>query len=199
MDITDNQLNTLNNKIKSIQTKNVNDDNILLTKQLNEITASINIIKSSIIEVETHFNCIKNCIKNNIKINHNTICIPNKNKNNKNNNNKNNKNTSITKSDTSDKDNDESTLKLKKRPINKIFVNKNIVKLDGAYVELLSLESDEIEIKVLNCKLNTYLTDNKLIKDKYVILNKSLKKLLKTRKQKIYIDDILNYIKYEVK
>ena len=58
MDITDNQLNTLNNKIKSIQTKNGNDDNILLTKQLNEITASINIIKSSIIEVETHFNCI---------------------------------------------------------------------------------------------------------------------------------------------
>lgn len=170
MDITDNQLNTLNNKIKSIQTKNVNDDNILLTKQLNEITASINIIKSSILEVETRFNCIKN-----------KICIQKKNK------------------DNTKKDNNESTLKLKKQPKHKIVSNKHIVKLDSTYIDFLSLESDEIEIKILNCKLNAYLTANKLIKDKYVILNKPLKTLLKTRKQKIYIDDILNYVKYEVK
>ena len=53
---------------------------------------------------------------------------------------------------------------------------------------------DKILISELNMKLNEYLIEKNLIKDKKVYLNKELKKLLKTNKRIIELDEILNVI-----
>ena len=53
---------------------------------------------------------------------------------------------------------------------------------------------DKILISELNMKINEYLIEKNLIKDKKVYLNKELKKLLKTNKRIIELDEILNVI-----
>ena len=56
------------------------------------------------------------------------------------------------------------------------------------------ISNNKILVSELNKKINEYLLENKLIKDKKVYLNKELKTLLKTKKRIIGLDEILNHI-----
>jgi len=55
-------------------------------------------------------------------------------------------------------------------------------------------DNNEILVSKLNKKINAYLIDKDLIKDKKVYLNKNLKTLLKTKKRIIELDELLTII-----
>ena len=54
--------------------------------------------------------------------------------------------------------------------------------------------NNKILVSEFNIIINKYLTENNLIKDKKVHLNKELKLILKTKKRIIELDEILYFI-----
>ena len=91
-----------------------------------------------------------------------------------------------------DKDKD----KVKKYKDKKVCsFKKNSITLSTNLKEFFDInDNDEILVSKLNKKINAYLIEKDLIKDKKVYLNKNLKTLLKTKKRIIELDELLTII-----
>ena len=87
--------------------------------------------------------------------------------------------------------------KVKKEQKESIF-KKSSITLSSKVKEFFNIneinDNNEILVSKLNKKINAYLVDKDLIKDKKVYLNKDLKTLLKTKKRIIELDEILTII-----
>jgi len=70
-----------------------------------------------------------------------------------------------------------------------MILNNNIMKLFA-----INSSNNKILVSEFNIIINKYLTENNLIKDKKVHLNKELKLILKTKKRIIELDEILDFI-----
>lgn len=92
----------------------------------------------------------------------------------------------------------------KKKPKNvKNNIEKNVIKKTAILsnkvkmffnIDIEDTNNNEILISKINKKINEYLVNNDLIKNKKIYLNKELKKLLNTKKRIIVLDNILNTI-----
>ena len=81
----------------------------------------------------------------------------------------------------------ENDIKLLKKAI--LVLENNFSKIKNDIIETCNEESNHINIKI-----NKYLIEKNLIKNKKVYLNKELKTLLKTKKRIIELDEILKFV-----
>ena len=149
--------------------------------RLTEYETDIKLLKNAILVLEKTFTKIKkDIIETHTKESNNINLNEGKNK-------KKEKRTNICKNKKTNHNN-----KLKQNTTFKkcsIILNNNIMKLFS-----INTGNNKILVSEFNIIINKYLTENDLIKDKKVHLNKELKLILKTKKRIIELDEILYFI-----
>jgi len=105
---------------------------------------------------------------------------------------------SLTTVPTKDKSNTKTNTKPNAKKLDSDVIKQVNIKVNNNIKLLLNLDNVELTINQLNKHLNQYCINNNLIKCKHVILNTELKKICKCKKDKILIDELINYIKFKV-